>query len=440
MIAIAGSKGGCGKSTVALGLATAFAGADPPIPAIAVDADRQLPNLHVMTDLDREPTLAALERGATLKEIAQEHPRESTVGIVPAPKPSDTFAFDSLADRATLEGTQVLLDCPAGAGPDLVEPLRSADGVIVVAGDSERSLEAAETTIDVARRLGVPIYGAVLNRRSEVPDRAAEWRGVPILGCVPDRPSPLANDEVAAAFDEIVERLRTQSPRERAPPTTDGDRLPVGADALDRHLDGGLPAGAIVALVADPASQAERLLYRATELRGTLYLSTEGSRKTVRRAIETSTVDAGEPTIRRVAGDDALAEATALVEDLPDAATLIVDPVDELERRDRSTYVSFLDTLSERLAETDGLAIFHCLDFDEPANRSATLRAADAVFELETVGSGLESDVGHAVSVTKYRPDAGAIGTVPIAFDAVNAGAGAGPIEPPSDADCGGSR
>lgn len=436
MIAIAGSKGGCGKSTVTLGLATAFARADPQTPAIAIDADRQLPNLHVMTDRDREPTLAALERESTLREIAQDHPRESAVGIVPAPKPSDAFEFDALADRAALEETQVLLDCPAGAGPDLVEPLRSADGVIVVAGDSERSLEAAATTIDVARRLGVPIYGAVLNRRSAVPDRATEWRGVPILGCVPDRPSPLANDEVAAAFDEMVERLRAQSPRERAPPTSDGDRLPLGADALDRHLDGGLPAGSIVALVADPASQAERLLYRATELRGTLYLSTEQSRETVRRAIETATVDAGEPTIRRVTGSDALEEATALIENLPDAATLIVDPVDELERRTRSAYVSFLDTLSEQMADTDGLAILHCLD--EPANRSATLRAADAVFELETVGTGLESDVGHAVSVTKCRPDAGAIGTVPIAFDAVNAGVG--PIEPPSGADCGEPR
>ncbi|AEH37405.1 DUF7125 family protein [Halopiger xanaduensis] len=433
MIAIAGSKGGCGKSTVTLGLSTAFARGEPLTPAIAIDADRQLPNLHVMTDRDREPTLAALERGVTLKEIAQEHPCESTVGIVSAPKPSDAFEFDSLADHADLEGTQVLLDCPAGAGPDLVEPLRSADGVIVVAGDSERSLEAAETTIDVARRLGVPVYGAVLNRRSAVPDRAAEWRGVPILGCVPDRPSPLANDEVAAAFDDIVERLRAQSPRERAPPTTGGDRIPVGADALDRHLEGGLPAGSVVALVADPASQAERLLYRATELRGTLYLSTAQSRETVRRAIETTAADAGEPTIRRVAGDDALEEATALVENLPDAATLIVDPVNELERRERSAYVSFLDTLSERLAETGGLAILHCLDLDDPANRAATLRAADAVFELETVGSGLESDVGHAVSVTKYRPDADAIGTVPIDFGAVNAGAG--PIESPSNAD-----
>ncbi|RKD97607.1 DUF7125 family protein [Halopiger aswanensis] len=436
MIAIAGSKGGCGKSTVTMGLATAFARADPPTPAIAIDADRQLPNLHVVTDRDREPTLAALKRDSTLKEIAQEHPRESAVGIVPAPKPADAFEFDALADRGDLQGTQVLLDCPAGAGPDLVEPLRSADGVIVVAGDSERSLEAAETTIDVARRLGVPIYGAVMNRRSEVPDRAAEWRGVPILGCVPDRPSPLANEEVAAAFDEIVERLRAQSPRERAPPTTDGDRLPIGADALDRHLDDGLPAGSIVALVADPASQAERLLYRATELRGTLYLSTEQSRDTVRRAIETATVAAGEPTIRRVAGADALEEATTLVENLPDAATLIVDPVDELERRDRSAYVSFLDTLSERVTETGGLAILHCLD--DPANRSATLRVADAVFELETVGSGLEAGVGHAVSVTKYRPDAGAIGTVPIDFDAVNAGTD--PIESPSNADRGDQR
>ncbi|WP_255191025.1 DUF7125 family protein [Natronobeatus ordinarius] len=424
MIAIAGSKGGCGTSTVTLGLAEAFARADTP--ALAIDADRQLPNLHVMAGLDREPTLAEIDDGVDLREVAQPHPRSPTVGVVPAPKPSDPFEFDSLDDYLDADGTQVLIDCPSGAGPDVVDPLRQAAGVIVVGADTERSLEAAETTIEMARRLGVPVYGAVLNRRSEIPSRATRWEGVPLLGCVPDRTSPLVNDEVTAAFDEIVERLSAQSPVDRAPPAFAGDRLPTGTNELDRRLGGGIPAGSVVALVADPASQAEQLLYRATDVRGTLYLSTERSRNGVRRAMESASVTSGAPTIRSVTGEDALEEATALIEKLPDAANLIVDPIDGLERRNRSAYVSFLDALTARIDETDGLAILHCLD-DSP-NRSATLRAADAVFELEAVAPGVGTDVEHYLTVPKYRPDAGFTETIELEFADRN---GVAPIESP---------
>lgn len=192
MIAIAGAKGGCGKSTVTLGLAEAFARADTP--ALAIDADRQLPNLHVMADINREPTVADLGRGADVRSIARQHPRTPNVGVLPAPTSSETFEYGSLGDALDADGIRVLLDCPSGAGPDVVDPLSQAEGVIVVTTDTGRSLTAAETTIEMARRLDVSVFGAVLTRCSEPPKRASRWEGVPLLGCVPDRPSPLVSD------------------------------------------------------------------------------------------------------------------------------------------------------------------------------------------------------------------------------------------------------
>ncbi len=425
MIAIAGSKGGCGTSTVTLGLAEAFARADTP--AIAVDADRQLPNLHVMTDLERRPTVADLDRATEITEVAQQLPRESNVGIVPAATSTQRFEFDGFGEHA-VEGHQLLIDCPSGAGPDVVEPLGQADGAIVVASNTDRSLGAAETTIEMARRLGVPIYGAVLNRCTAVPDAVSRWNGVPILGCVPQHPSPLLNDEVRTAFDEIVETLASQPPADRTPPETAGETLPTGTVELDARLGGGLEPGSVVALVAPPASQAEHLLYRASTVRGTLYLSTDRSRDAVRRAIESASSGGAPPTIRHVGGEDALEAARSLVEKLPDAANLIVDPIDTLERRDRRAYVSFLDTLQERIAETDGLAILSCFD-DPPANRAATLRAADVVLELETVAGGPDADVDHYLSIPKYRADAGFGETIPLGFEGDDR---AGPIEPPA--------
>ncbi|MCU4973387.1 P-loop NTPase [Halobacteria archaeon AArc-m2/3/4] len=431
MIAIAGAKGGCGKSTVTLGLAEAFARADTP--ALAIDADRQLPNLHVMVDLDRTPTVATLGSETDVRELAQQHPRVPNVGIVPAPTSAQTFEYGSLGESLDADGVQVLIDCPSGAGPDVVDPLSQAAGVIVVTTHTDRSLEAAEMTIEMARRLGVPVYGAVLNQCSEVPDRATRWEGVPLLGCVPERPSPAEDGEVDDAFDDIVERLVTQSPTDRASPAYAGDRLPIGTTEIDHRLGGGLPPGSVVALVADPASQAEHVLYRATDVRGTLYLSTERSRKSVRRAIESSSVGSSPPTIRHVADEGALEEIVDLIGKLPNSANLIVDSIDDLERRDRSAYVSFLDELTERIAETGGLAILHCLE--EIPNRSATLRAADAVFELETVAPGIGTDVEHYLSVPKYRPDASFTETIALEFGERSS---VGPIEsPPEPADGG---
>ncbi|AXR78534.1 DUF7125 family protein [Natrarchaeobaculum sulfurireducens] len=425
MIAIAGSKGGSGKSTVTLGLAEAFARAATP--AIAVDADRQLPNLHVMADLERRPTVADLDRTVDITDVAQPLPRESDVGIVPAVTSAQSFEFDGLGEHA-VDGHQLLLDCPSGAGPDVVDPLGEAEGAIIVASNTGRSLEAAETTIEMARRLGVPIYGVVLNRCTAVPDAVSRWSGVPILGCVPEHPSPLLNDEVRAAFDRIVETLTTQSPSDRAPPEATGGTLPTGTVELDARLDGGLEPGSIVALVASPASQAEHLLYRASGVRGTLYLSTDRSRDAVRQAIESASSGGTPPTIRHVGGEDALESTRSLVDKLPDAANLIIDPVDALERRDRRAYAAFLDALRERILETDGLAILSCLD-DPPANRAATLRAADAVFELETVSGGPGTDIEHYLSVPKYRAKAGFSETIRLTFDA---NARVGPIEPPT--------
>ena len=413
MIAIAGSKGGCGTSTVTLGLAEAFARADTP--ALAVDADRQLPNLHVLTDVDREPTAAELLSGGDARKIAQPHPREPNVGILPSPKSCEPCEFETLTERLNVDGIQTLIDCPSGAGPDLVDPIRQANGAIVVATATDRSLEAAETTIEIARRLDVPVYGAILNKCKEIPSRARQWEGVPLLGTVPDRPSPLVNDDVVLAFDQIVRRLSAQSPADRALPEYAGDSLPLGTDPLDRHLGGGVPTGVVVALVADAASQAEHLLYRAAGTRGTLYISTERSRANVRRAIDDGTRTQDVPTIRQVSGEGSLDVASGLIDKLPRTANVIIDSVDEFERCDRPTYRMFLDGLKKTMVETESLAILHCVENDVP-NRSLTLRCVDAVFELETVKPGIGTDVAHYLSIPKYRPDTAMTGTLEIPF------------------------
>lgn len=414
MIAIAGAKGGCGKTTVSLGLTEAFA--RDGTAAIAIDADRQLPNLHVMAGTDRTPTLGSFDEDDVINSVVQESPRVSNAGIVPAPKPSETVDFRTAFDRfetdATETNLEVVIDCPSGAGPDVVEPLSAASAVVIVTTDSERSIAAAETTLDIAQRLDTPVLGVVCNRCESPPAGLGGRLGIDLLGTVPDDPDPILGDEPQAGFDEIATALNGLE-YGGSPAKTGHDRLATGIDVLDSTLGGGIPAGSVVALTADVASQTEHLLYAMTATRGTLYLSTERSASNVERAIDRSSVETGKPTIRRLDGEDPLEHALEMIEKLPAGANLIVDPIDRLEAVDGERYLSFLNAVANRMVETDGMTIFHCLGAaSESANRRSTKHVADAVFDVHTTTPGWDVDVNQYLSVSKYRFDSSLVNTV----------------------------
>lgn len=421
MITIAGAKGGCGKTTVTLGLAKALA--DEGNPTIAVDADRQLPDLHTTAEVDREPTLAALDGDTDVTSVAKQVPGAPGVGVIPAQTASESVDLDATLKQLDYDTVEVLVDSASGAGPDVVEPLSAADQVVVVTTGTERSVEAARTTVDVARRLNVPVAGVVFNRCETVPDRFTD--DVDVLGAIPEREEPLSDDDVLAAFADVAAELTNEAGQLREGPVSRPDRVATGVDGLDRLVDGGFPPGSVVALEADPASQAELLLHDVTGTRGTLYLTTERSDAVVRNALETSPVAVGSPTIRYLDGDDPLRDATALLEDLPEDTNLVVDTVDALEAADRGAYVDFLNALKQRVVETDGLAVLHCLDDEPPAQRSRTEHFADAVVRFDSAAE--EDGTGHTVEVQKFRAERCPHGREPVEFSE------AVPMETPSE-------
>ncbi|WP_299236762.1 RAD55 family ATPase [Natronomonas sp.] len=180
------------------------------------------------------------------------------------------------------------------------------------------------------------------------------------------------------------------------------ERLDTGIAALDRELDGGIPAGSIVSLAAAPASQAELFLYELTATRGTLYLSVDRTSDAVSKSIDESPTRTGDPTVRDVTGDAPLDNASKLVAALPESSNLIVDPIDILERSDAPRYRNFLNELQNHIYNTGGLAVLHCLDGrDVPQLRDTTQHMADVVFELETT---IEGDrIENRLAVPKFR-------------------------------------
>lgn len=228
MLAVAGGKGGCGKTTTTLGLAAALVRQRKS--ALVADADREMPNLHSMAGVAREPGLDAIAEGWPARMVAGTADAPALgVEVVPAasgpldpgasssPDPSGSGASPSgSSPRSALVRLRgcadaVLLDCPAGAGPDAVAPLRVADAAVVVTTAEPACLRDAAKTAAMARELGATVAGAVVSRATDVPNGVARLLDCPVLGVVPDaeaRTDPLADDRVRAAYDRVLSALQ----------------------------------------------------------------------------------------------------------------------------------------------------------------------------------------------------------------------------------------
>jgi len=180
-------------------------------------------------------------------------------------------------------------------------------------------------------------------------------------------------------------------------------RLETGIEVLDRKLEGGIPAGSIVVLSAQPASQAELFLYELTATRGTLWLSLNRTAEAVTESIANTPTETGDPTVRHITGEAPLDNAGKLVSALPETSNLIIDPVDVLESQEPpSRFRSFMNDLQNHIFNTNSLAILHSLDGQSiPPLRDTTEHFADVVFHLDT---DLSSDeVENRLSVPKFR-------------------------------------
>ncbi|AGN00340.1 chromosome partitioning ATPase [Salinarchaeum sp. Harcht-Bsk1] len=204
MIAIAGGKGGCGKTTTTLGIARSLEASG--IGGRAIDLDAGMPNLHRMADVDREPPLAALvdeEGGAEIQRDSH------GVEIVPAPRALAALDLSSALDAVQPRDGVALFDCPAGAGPAATAPLREAEAVILVSTSREESVEDAAKTGRMARSLGVPVLGAVVTRTQRVSRGVASELAAEQTVAIPTRGEPLTDDRVRECYDAVAGWIET---------------------------------------------------------------------------------------------------------------------------------------------------------------------------------------------------------------------------------------
>lgn len=375
MIAIAGSKGGVGKTTTTLGLAEAFGRAG--VPTLVIDADRQLPNLHVAANVPREPTIADLKTGMNVTDVAHDHPDLELVKILPAPLPGEAVDLSVLLPKLQNDRVQILIDCPAGVGPDATDPIEAADETVVITSMTKQSLEAATKTIEITARLEVDVHGVLINKCDDEPAAIADQVPftAPLLETVPECASPVTNPTATRAYNAVVTDYLDRT-------------VSTGIPALDRAFEGGFPAGSVIDLTADPDSRSELLLYALTASRNTLYITTEKSEQLTFNLLSSSAVSTGSPAIKHVSGETALEEATRLVQSLPPESNLVIDPIDVLEQYPSAAYLEFLNVLVDRMHTTDGLALLHAPDRPgNDRNRSSTKQFVDVVASCRLVES-----------------------------------------------------
>lgn len=208
-IAVAGGKGGCGKTTATLGLALALVhrGRRP----VAVDADRDVPDLHIRAGVEREPGLPALADGVDPPRVSQASDRFPGVAVL-------TAGTDRIGPRRGLRVAAglprlVVLDCPAGAGPDAVDPLRVADACVVASTATSAGRADAEKTVGMARSVGAEPMIAVERAVAGQDSQSAADSGVdlPTVRVPAGGREPLRDRSVRAAFRRVVRHLYDES-------------------------------------------------------------------------------------------------------------------------------------------------------------------------------------------------------------------------------------
>jgi flagellar biosynthesis protein FlhG len=183
VIAVTGGKGGVGKSTVAVNLATAMSAAGKRV--LLLDGDLGLANIDVMLGLSPRHTLAQLIDGTcTLDEIIVDAPQGFQV--VPAASGVANMAnmtvtqhlnivqaFSSLSTRLDV----LIVDTAAGISHGVLQFSQAAQQVLVVVCDEPASITDAYALIKVlSRHHGVREFQVIANMTRTAGEGAALFK------------------------------------------------------------------------------------------------------------------------------------------------------------------------------------------------------------------------------------------------------------------------
>ncbi len=236
--AVAGTKGGVGKTTTAanVGVVLASAGAN----VVIIDADIGAANLAAAFGLSVGPderTIHDVLAGRAQPEAAvrEVSPR---LRIVPGGADLESYAAADPAELVEVIGAfddaqYVVVDTAAGLGHDSAIPLAAADDVLLVSTAEQAALIDTDKTRELAERLGTTVAGVALTRvppsgadtdirahltadvRGEIPEDPAVTRattaGDPVVRFAPETAAAAAYRALADELTAVTIPGRSQS-------------------------------------------------------------------------------------------------------------------------------------------------------------------------------------------------------------------------------------
>lgn len=182
-------------------------------------------------------------------------------------------------------------------------------------------------------------------------------------------------------------------------------KLGTGIEILDQRLDGGLPPGSVVSVVADPKSTAELFLYDLATTRKTHYFTTLRSPESVRRNFDVLETEPHDLEIIDLSGQ-LQGAATKISEHLKDVGpdeNIIIDTFSDLAvQTDR--FESMLDELYRTSHENGNLTYLYMLESaDDPLTfeERKVPYLSDVVMKMKQDISG--EKVENRLAITKLR-------------------------------------
>jgi ATP-binding protein involved in chromosome partitioning len=207
-IAVMSGKGGVGKSTIAVNMATAFA--KKGYRTGILDVDIHGPNVPRMLKIGKkdlkidEDGILPVIVGENLKVMSVQFllPDENSPVIWRGPKKTAAIR-QFLSDVSWGDLDLLVVDCPPGTGDEHLAILQSItpfDGIIMITTPHLVSLDDVEKSINMAKHLKIRIIGIIENMsgfvcpecKTEIPifgngggSEIASKTGIPLLGNIP---------------------------------------------------------------------------------------------------------------------------------------------------------------------------------------------------------------------------------------------------------------
>ena len=213
-IVITSGKGGTGKSSFTVGVASCLAAMGKRV--LCMDMDIGLRNLDLslgMTDVALMDVTDVIQGRCSLDRAAVPHPKLETLYLLPAPvtlpkDPLSQAAMIGLIEDPLSQAAMIgligqvkekfdfcFIDCPAGIGSGFELSICAADRAIVVAGTDPISIRAAQAAVRKLRGRKIPIHLAMnritkqfLRRMNTNVDDAMDALGLPLIGIIPEDP------------------------------------------------------------------------------------------------------------------------------------------------------------------------------------------------------------------------------------------------------------